>query len=63
VIALRAPDSAAQYAQVLYGALRELDEVGADILLVEAVPALPEWLAVRDRLARAACRDLADDEP
>lgn len=63
VIALRAPDSAAHYAQVLYGALRELDEAGANLLLVEAVPALPEWLAVRDRLARAACRDLADDEP
>ena len=40
-----------------------LDEAGADLLLVEAVPDEPEWLAVRDRLTRAASRDLSDDEP
>ena len=63
VIELRAPGSAPEYAQVMYRALRELDQAGADLLLVEAVPDTAEWLAVRDRLARAACRDLADDEP
>jgi L-threonylcarbamoyladenylate synthase len=63
VIARRAPASAADYARALYRALRELDEAGADLLLVEGVPDEPEWLAVRDRLVRAACRDFADDEP
>ena len=63
VIELRAPGSAPEYAQVMYRALRELDQAGADLLLVETVPDTAEWLAVRDRLARAACRDLADDEP
>lgn len=63
VIAARAPESAAAYARVLYRALRELDEAGADLLLVEGVPEGPEWLAVQDRLARAACQDLGDDEP
>ena len=47
----------------MYRALRTLDEAGVDVILVEAVPDAPEWLAVRDRLARAARRDLADDEP
>lgn len=63
VIPARAPHSAAAYARVMYRALRELDETGADVLLVEQVPDEPAWLAVRDRLARAASRDLADDEP
>jgi L-threonylcarbamoyladenylate synthase len=63
VIVLRAPSSAAAYARILYGALRELDAAGAELLLVEAVPETPEWLAVRDRLARAASGHLEDDEP
>jgi L-threonylcarbamoyladenylate synthase len=62
VIERRAPGAASEYAKVMYRALRELDEAGADLLLVEAVPVAPGWLAVRDRLARAASRDLADDE-
>ncbi|MBL8540193.1 MAG: threonylcarbamoyl-AMP synthase [Betaproteobacteria bacterium] len=63
VVAVRAPSSAAEYARVLYRTLRRLDDVGADLLLVEAVPDAPDWLAVRDRLARAASHDLGDDEP
>jgi L-threonylcarbamoyladenylate synthase len=58
VIGLLAPASAAEYARVMYGALRALDEAGADLLLVESVPDDPDWLAVRDRLSRAARRDL-----
>jgi L-threonylcarbamoyladenylate synthase len=63
VTLLPAPSAAPDYAHVMYRALRELDEAGADLLLVEAVPDTPDWLAVRDRLARAAHRDLGDDEP
>lgn len=48
------PVEAAEYARVLFATLHELDKGGFDRLLVEAPPAGPEWLAVRDRLARAA---------
>mgnify|MGYP001073491882 FL=1 len=48
-----APSSAAAYAHDLYANLRALDAANADAILVEAVPASPDWLAVRDRLARA----------
>lgn len=41
------------YAHDLYAALRALDATGADVLLIEDVPDEAEWLAVRDRLARA----------
>jgi L-threonylcarbamoyladenylate synthase len=44
----------AAYAQALYANLRKLDAAGADEILVESVPAGPEWDAVRDRLQRAA---------
>lgn len=48
------PAEAAEYARVLFATLHELDKAGFDRLLVEAPPEQPEWLAVRDRLARAA---------
>jgi L-threonylcarbamoyladenylate synthase len=51
----RAPADAARYAHDLYGALRDLDHAGVDLILVEAVPGGAEWLAVADRLRRAAC--------
>jgi L-threonylcarbamoyladenylate synthase len=41
------------YAHGLYAALRALDALGADALLVEAVPDTADWEAIRDRLARA----------
>jgi L-threonylcarbamoyladenylate synthase len=50
---LAAPADPAGYAHDLYANLRALDGSDADAILVEAVPASPEWLAVRDRLARA----------
>jgi L-threonylcarbamoyladenylate synthase len=49
----RAGDSAQTYAHALYANLRELDALRSDIMLIEAVPDTPEWLAVRDRLGRA----------
>ncbi|MHB8646746.1 MAG: L-threonylcarbamoyladenylate synthase [Thermomicrobiales bacterium] len=48
--------NATNYARTLYATLRELDEGGYDRILVEAVPEGDAWLAVRDRLRRAAYR-------
>ena len=50
---LRMPRDPLAYAQRLYAALRELDGAGCEAILIEAPPASPEWLAVRDRLRRA----------
>jgi len=63
VVEFTAPDNPIDFAKAMYGALRRLDDAGADVLLVEAVPDEPEWLAVRDRLTRAASSDFSDDEP
>jgi Sua5/YciO/YrdC/YwlC family protein len=48
------PADATAYAHGLYAALRALDRIGADIILIEAVPDDEAWRAVRDRLKRAA---------
>ena len=50
---LQAPAGAAAYAHDLYANLRALDAANADVILIEAVPGGDDWLAVRDRLARA----------
>ena len=42
------------YARQLYAQLRELDELGLDLILLEVPPATAAWEAVRDRLRRAA---------
>jgi L-threonylcarbamoyladenylate synthase len=55
VVAL--PAHAAEYGRMLYATLRRLDADGHDLIIVEAPPEAPEWLAVRDRLMRAAHRD------
>lgn len=52
----RMPTAAADYARALYAALRDLDDRGYDRILIEAVPEGDAWLAVRDRLRRAAHR-------
>ena len=49
-----APETPEEYARLLYGTLRRLDEAGCGLIVVEALPQLPEWTAVRDRLDRAA---------
>lgn len=51
---IAAPDDAADYAHDLYASLRTLDTAGADVLIVEEPPLAAPWMAVRDRLARAA---------
>jgi L-threonylcarbamoyladenylate synthase len=41
------------YAHGLYAALREMDHAGVALIVVEALPETPEWVAVADRLRRA----------
>lgn len=43
-----------RYAHELYGSLRKLDRLGADVILVESVPEDDAWSGVADRLKRAA---------
>ena len=52
-----APDMPDDYARLLYGTLRRLDVSGCRLIVVEALPELPEWAAIRDRLGRAATLD------
>jgi L-threonylcarbamoyladenylate synthase len=49
-----APETPEEYARLLYGTLRRLDDARCRLIVVEALPQLPEWTAVRDRLDRAA---------
>ncbi len=49
------PADPSHYARELYAALRELDQSGADQILVEEVPSNAAWAAIADRLRRAAC--------
>ncbi|WP_153112079.1 L-threonylcarbamoyladenylate synthase [Propionivibrio limicola] len=51
----RLPDEPDGFARHLYAALRELDQCGNDVILVEAIPGDAVWAAVADRLRRAAC--------
>jgi L-threonylcarbamoyladenylate synthase len=47
------PEQVADYAQRLYSALRELDSLHLDIILVEQPPVTAPWSAINDRLAKA----------
>ena len=42
------------YAQGLYAALRQMDAVGADVIIVERPPQEAAWTGINDRLRRAA---------
>ena len=57
------PGDAAGFARALYGALRALDAAGVDRILVERVPEDAAWIAVADRLRRAATGAAPDEEP
>lgn len=48
------PNTPEAYAQRLYATLRQADDAQMDYLIVEQVPDSEEWLAVNDRLHRAA---------
>jgi len=55
-------DSPESYGHDLYAALRELDARRADRLLVESPPLRTDWVAVLDRLSRAAA-DTPEEDP
>ena len=60
---LALPARAAGYAHALYAAMRALDD-GGQLLLVERPPGGEDWLAVHDRLRRAAAgAEPGDDVP
>jgi len=48
------PGEVAAYSALLYAKLHELDAFGVTRIVVEALPHGEEWMAVRDRLSRAA---------
>ncbi|GAA0540082.1 L-threonylcarbamoyladenylate synthase [Paractinoplanes ferrugineus] len=45
-----------EYAADLYAALHRLDDAGVATILVQEPPRTEEWLAIRDRLGRAAAK-------
>lgn len=50
---VRMPVDATAYARKLYDVLHRFDELGCELILVEAVPETPEWAGILDRLRRA----------
>lgn len=58
----QAPAEPAAFARDLYASLRELDALGCARILVQQPPAGETWLAVNDRLRRAAAGSGEDDE-
>lgn len=48
------PHDAEAFARAIYAELHRCDEAGAGWIVVEALPAGPEWRAIADRLNRAA---------
>jgi L-threonylcarbamoyladenylate synthase len=54
LVVQRMPAEAAGYAAHLYAALHTLDAAGLDRIIVDLPPDAENWLAVRDRLRRAA---------
>ena len=48
------PHDAEAFARAIYAELHCCDEAGAEWIVVETPPDLPEWSAIADRLKRAA---------
>jgi L-threonylcarbamoyladenylate synthase len=48
------PGDPEAFARALYAELHECDAQGAGLIVVEALPAAPEWNALADRLRKAA---------
>ncbi|MDR5756108.1 L-threonylcarbamoyladenylate synthase [Caballeronia sp. LZ035] len=55
-----APEDPQSYARDLYGLLRALDRANVERILIEKLPESMEWIAVNDRLGRAAAAFEAD---
>jgi L-threonylcarbamoyladenylate synthase len=53
---VRLPRDATGYARELYAGLRELEDRNCSAIVIEEVPEMPEWDAIRDRLSRASAR-------
>jgi L-threonylcarbamoyladenylate synthase len=51
------PHDAEAFARAIYSELHCCDESGAELIIVESLPAGPEWRAIDDRLQRAAAKD------
>ena len=51
---LTLPSDAVGYAHNLYATLRYADQFGAKYIFIEKPPTTPDWLAIQDRLGRAA---------
>lgn len=51
------PKEANTYAQNLYAALRELDSLQLDLILIEQPPESELWQAINDRLFKATSRE------
>ena len=60
---LAAPRDATSYAHALYASLRTLDAARCDAILVERPPQGAEWVAINDRLGRAAAGSPGPDAP
>ena len=50
----RLPPDPAGYAARIYAALHALDDAGCRLIVAEALPETPGWMALQDRLTRAA---------
>ena len=48
------PHDAEAFARAIYAELHRCDETGAELIVVETPPELPEWSGIADRLKRAA---------
>jgi L-threonylcarbamoyladenylate synthase len=48
------PHDAEAFARAIYAELHRCDAAGAELIVVEAPPAAPEWAGIADRLRRAA---------
>jgi L-threonylcarbamoyladenylate synthase len=48
------PHDAEAYARAIYAELHHCDESGAELIVIEKLPAGPEWQGIADRLRRAA---------
>jgi L-threonylcarbamoyladenylate synthase len=63
VIHIPMPHDAPQYANRLYAALHQCDDAGVERIVVDRPPNDLAWLAIHDRLTRAAAAEQATIEP